>query len=37
MANLTTKEVATGLSRPVFPAAPAGDTSRLFIVERHWP
>lgn len=32
---LTTRRVASGLSRPLFVGAPPGDTERLFIVEQH--
>jgi glucose/arabinose dehydrogenase len=31
---LTTQRIATGLTRPVFVAAPKGDAARLFIVEQ---
>jgi glucose/arabinose dehydrogenase len=32
--TLSTQQVASGLSRPVFVTAPAGDTSRIFVVEQ---
>lgn len=31
---LTTEQIATGLTRPVYVTAPAGDADRLFVVER---
>ena len=34
-AQTSTVRVATGVSRPVFVTAPAGDTNRLFIAEQH--
>jgi len=34
-AALLLSRVASGLDRPLFATAPAGDTSRLFIVEQH--
>ena len=33
-AQITTERVASGLFRPVYVTAPAGDTERLFIVEQ---
>ena len=33
--TLASKRVASGIQRPVFCGAPAGDTRRLFIVEQH--
>lgn len=32
---VTTQRIASGLDRPIFVTAPAGDTERLFIVEQH--
>lgn len=32
---LTTRRVASGLTRPVFATAPAGDEGRLFVLEQH--
>jgi len=34
LATVTTERVASGLTRPVFAAAPAGDYGRLFIAEQ---
>ena len=34
-ATVSTVRVATGLTRPVFAAAPPGDYGRLFVAEQH--
>lgn len=35
MPKLIARHIASGFARPVFAAAPPGDTARLFVVEQH--